>query len=68
MYYITIGNFTLLQNFDYLVHITQLIFLEETLYQIMHMLSTLLLWSKNFYTTIANILPYRIPWPYHVRN
>ena len=48
-YYTTIGKSTLAKD---LVYITQMNFQEETPYQIMHILSTLLLWLKNFYTAI----------------
>ena len=51
--YTKIGNFTLLKDLDYFVYITKLDFQEETPNQIMHMLSTLLLWSKIFYSTIG---------------
>ena len=65
-YYTTIGNITLFQeeyntikectllkDFKNLTYLTQLNFLEDTPNQILHMLSTLLLWSKLFYTTIG---------------
>ena len=51
--YTAIGNPTLLKDFDYLVYLTQLKFFEDTLNQIIHMLSTLILWSKYYYTTIC---------------
>ena len=52
-YYAITGKHTLDKDLDYLEHITKSNFQEETPYQIMHMMSTLLLWTKLFYTTIG---------------
>ena len=51
--YTTIENHTLLKDVRNLMYLTQLNFLEETPNQILHILSTLILWSKTFYTTIC---------------
>ena len=57
-YYTITGKHTLDKDLHYLEHITQSSFQEETPYQIMHMMSTLLLCPKLSYTTIG-------PYPTH---
>ena len=44
---------TLLWDIENFMYLTQLYFSEDTPNQILHILSTLLLWSKSFYTTIG---------------
>ena len=51
--YTTIENCRLLNDTDDLMYLTQPNFLEDIPNQILHMLSTLLLWLKTFYTTIG---------------
>ena len=51
--YTNIENHTLLKDIDYLMYLTQLNFSEDTPNQILHMLLTLILWSRTFYTTIG---------------
>ena len=50
--YNTIKECTLLKDTKYFMYLTQLYFSDNTPNQILHILSTLLLWLKNFYTTI----------------
>ena len=54
--YTTIENYTLLKDVDNLIYHTQPNFSEDTPNQILHILSTLILWSKSFYTTIGQSL------------
>ena len=51
--YATIKNCTLLQDIKNFMYLTQPYFLEDTPNQILLMLSVLILWLKNFYTTIG---------------
>ena len=51
--YTTIENCTLLEDLKIFVYLTQPSFLEDTPNLILHMLSTLIQWSKTFYTTIG---------------
>ena len=51
--YTTIEKCTLLKDIENFVYTTQPNFLEDTPNHIIHMLSTLLLWLKTFYTTIG---------------
>ena len=51
--YTTMANHTLLKDIENLMYLTQLYFTEDTPNQILHMLSTQLMWSKTFYTTIG---------------
>ena len=68
-YYSSIGNdtllkqeytimetFTLLKDFKNLMYCTQPNFSEDTPNQILHMLNTLILWLKTFYTTIGQCI------------
>ena len=90
-YYITIGNgtlhkkeyttikeCTLLKDIENFMYLTQSYFLEDTPNQILHIMSTLLLFSERFNTTIG---PYPtlydfltitqedlIQWEYHLHN
>ena len=65
-YYTTIGNgillneecttfkqYTLLKDIEHFLNLTQSYFLDDTPNQILHIMSTLLLWLKTFYTTIG---------------
>ena len=58
--YTSIENCTLLKDIDNLMYLTQLNFLEDTPNQILHMLSTLILWSKISTLLLASMLPYTI--------
>ena len=51
--YTTIENHTLLKDIDNFMYLNQTNFLEDSPNQILHILSTLILWSKTFYTTIG---------------
>ena len=66
--YNTIENHTLLKDIDNLMYLTQPQFSEDTPNQILHMLSTLLLWLKLSTLLLTNILPYTISWPSHKMN
>ena len=71
-------NHTLLKDIDSFLYLSQLYFLEDTTNQILHMLSTLMLWLKTFYPTIGQfptlydflaITPNElILWEYHLDN
>ena len=50
----TIGHHTLLNDLTNFMYPTQPNFSEDTPNQILHMLSTLILWSKNSYTKIGH--------------
>ena len=65
-YYTTIGNgtllkeeyntmkeCTLLKDIEHFLYLTQSYFLDDTPNQIIHLMSTLILWSKTLYTTIG---------------
>ena len=65
-YYTTIGNVTLLKeeyttikectplkDIGHFLYLTQSYFSDDTLNQILHLMSTLILWLKTFYTTIG---------------
>ena len=51
--YTTIKECTLLKDIEHFMYLTQSYFLDDTSNQILHIISTLLLWSKRFYTTIG---------------
>ena len=51
--YNTIKECTLLKDIEHFMYLTQLYFLDNTPNQILHIMSTLLSWSKRFYTTIG---------------
>ena len=51
--YTTIKKCTLLKDIEHFMYLTQLYFSEDTPNQILHIMSTLLLWSKRFYTMIG---------------
>ena len=90
-YYITIGNgtllkeeyttikeSTLLKDIEHFLYLTQSYFSDDTPNQILHLMSTLLLWSKTYYTTIGQyptLYDYLaitrenlIRWEYHLDN
>ena len=66
--YTTIENHTLLKNIDNLMYPTQLNFSDDTPNQILHILSTLILWSKLSTVLVASILPYTISWLSHPKT
>ena len=76
--YTTIKECTLLQDIEHFMYLTQLHFLDDTPNQILHIMSTLLLWSKRFYTTIGQYPTLYdfltitredlIQWEYHLDN
>ena len=66
--YTTFENHRLLKDIDNLMYHSQLNFSEDTPKQILHILSTLILWSKISTLLLANILPYMISWPSHLRT
>ena len=49
--YTTIENCTLLKDLESLMYLTQLNLSADTPNQVLHMMSTLILWLKTFYTT-----------------
>ena len=51
--YTTIKECTLLRDIEHFLYLTQLYFSDDTPNQILHLMSTLILWSKTFYTTIC---------------
>ena len=51
--YTTIKECTLLEDIEHFMYLTQSYFSDNTPNQILHIMSTLLLWSKRFYTTIG---------------
>ena len=51
--YTTIENSTLLKDINNFMYLSQLNFLEATPNKILLMLSTLILWSTTFFTTIG---------------
>ena len=51
--YTTFKEYTLLKDIEHFLFLTQSYFLDDTHNQILHIMSTLLLWSKRFYTTIV---------------
>ena len=90
-YYTTIGNGTLLKeeyttikesallkDIEHFLYLTQSYFSDDTPNQILHIMSTLILWSKTFYTTngqyptlydyLAITREDLIRWEYHLDN
>ena len=51
--YTTIKECTLLKDIDHFMYLTQLYFLDNTPNHILHIMSTLLLWSRRFYNIIG---------------
>ena len=51
--YITIKECTLLKNIEHFMYFTQLYFSDDTTNQILHIMSTLLLFLKRLHTTIG---------------
>ena len=51
--YTTIKECTLLKDIEHFLYLTQSYFLDDTSNQILHLMSTLLLWLKTLYTTIG---------------
>ena len=49
--YTTIKESTLLKDIKHFLYLTQLYFSDVTHIQILHLMSTLITWSKTFYTT-----------------
>ena len=76
--YTTIKECTLLKDIEHFMYLTQSYFSDNTPNQIVHIMRTLLLWSKNFYTTIgpdstlydflAITWEDLIRWEYHLDN
>ena len=66
--YTTAENCTLLKDIEKFMYITQPYFSEDTPNQILHMLSTLILWLKISTLLLVNILSYMISWPSHPRK
>ena len=58
--YTTIKECTLLKDIENFIYLTQSYFSDNSPNQIQHIMSTLLLWSKRFYTTIG-----QYPTPYN---
>ena len=51
--YTTIKECTLLKDIEHYMYLTQSYFSDNTPNQVLHIMSTLILWSKRFYTTIG---------------
>ena len=51
--YTTIKECTLLKDIKHFLYLTQSYFLDDTPNQSLHLMSTLILWLKTFYTTIG---------------
>ena len=51
--YTTIKESTLLKDIEHFLYLTQSYFSDDTPNQILNLMSTLILWSKTFYTTIG---------------
>ena len=80
-YYTTIGNGTLLKqkyttikegallkDIEHFMYLTQSYFLDNTPNQIIHIVSTPLLWSKDSTLLLVDILPYTISWLLHEKT
>ena len=76
--YTTIKESTLLKDIEHFLYLTQLYFSNHTPNQILHLMTTLILWSKTFYTTtgqyptlydfLAIMRKDLIRWEYHTDN
>ena len=76
--YTTIKEYTLLKDIEHFMYLTQSYFSDDTPNQILHIMSTLLLFSKRFYTTIGQYPTLYdflaisqedlIQWEYHLDN
>ena len=66
--YTTIKECTLLKDIEHFLYLTQSYFLDNTANQILHLMSTLLLWSKDSTLLLVNILPNTITWPLHKKT
>ena len=66
--YATIKECTVLKDIEHFMYLTQSYFSHNTPNQILHIMSTLLLWSKNSTLLLVNILPYMISWPLHKKT
>ena len=76
--YTTIKECRLLKDIEHFLYLTQSYFLDDTRNQIPHLMSTLILWTKTFYTTIgqystlydflAIMREDLIRWEYHLDN
>ena len=76
--YTTIKESTLLKDIEHFLYLTQSYFSDDTPNQILHLMSTLILWSKTFYTTtgqystlydyLAIMREDLIRWEYHLDN
>ena len=76
--YTTIKESTLLKDIEHFLYLTQSYFSDDTPNQILHLMSTLILWSKTFYTTtgqyptlydyLAITREDLIRWEYHLDN
>ena len=76
--YTTIKEGTLLKDIEHFLYLTQSYFSDDTPNQILHLMCTLILWSKTFYTTtgqyptlydyLAITREDLICWEYHLDN
>ena len=76
--YTTIKDSTLLKDIEHFLYLTQSYFSDDTPNQILHLMSTLIVWSKTFYTTtgqyptlydyLAIMREDLIRWEYHLDN
>ena len=51
--YTTIKECTILEDIEHFLYLTQSYISDDTSNQILHLMSTLILWSKTFYTTVG---------------
>ena len=63
--YTTIKECTLLKDIEHFLYLTQSYFSDDTPNQILHIISTLLLWLKDSTLLLVKILPYMITWQLH---
>ena len=66
--YTTIKEHTLLKDIEHFLYLTQSYFSDDTPNHILHIMSTLILWSKYSTLLLVNILPYMITWPLHKKT
>ena len=76
--YNTIKESTLLKDIEHFLYLTQSYFSNDTPNQILHLMSTLIPWSKTFYTTtgqyttlydyLAITREHLICWEYYLNN
>ena len=66
--YTTIKECTLLKDIEHFLYLTQSYFLDNTPNQILHLMSTLILWLKHSTLLLVSNLPYTITWPFYKKT